>query len=194
MSGAGLAQLVQEIKLASANIRTADDETRRQIRAIEESVNDLYRKVGRPGGFSDDRDTDERKSAIELCRVQKSLIAEGDASMADYMPGSAEIQTAMRARQGLKALFRRPGHAVEHGVNGALDWHSDVAVKPADQELADFARPPMRLVALQVDDQVFDLLGQLVRVAHRPARAVGQRETRSQGGRSPGRHYRHLER
>jgi hypothetical protein len=29
MSGAGLAQLVEEIKRASANIRTADDETRR---------------------------------------------------------------------------------------------------------------------------------------------------------------------
>jgi hypothetical protein len=33
-------------------------------------------------------------------------VAEGDATAADYMPGSTEIQTAMRARQGLKALFR----------------------------------------------------------------------------------------
>jgi HK97 family phage major capsid protein len=34
------------------------------------------------------------------------LVAEGDATVADYTPGSAEIHTAMRARQGLKALFR----------------------------------------------------------------------------------------
>jgi hypothetical protein len=46
MKGAGLPQLVQEIKLASANIRSADDETRWQIRAVEESVNDLPQ--GRP--------------------------------------------------------------------------------------------------------------------------------------------------
>jgi HK97 family phage major capsid protein len=106
MSGAGLAQLVEEIKLASANIRSADDETRRQIRAVEESVNDLYRKVGRPGGFRDDCDTDERKSAIGLCQIRKAMVAEGDATAADYTPGSTEIQTAMRARQGLKALMR----------------------------------------------------------------------------------------
>jgi len=48
MSGAGLAQLVQEIKLASANIKSADVENRQHIRAIEDSINDLYRKLGRP--------------------------------------------------------------------------------------------------------------------------------------------------
>jgi HK97 family phage major capsid protein len=110
MSGAGLAQLVQEIKLASANIRTADDETRRQIRAIEESVNDLYRKVGRPGAeWSAGDEAAERKSAVELCRIQKNLVAEGDVHTADYTPSSAEVQTALLARKGLKALFRT-GH------------------------------------------------------------------------------------
>jgi hypothetical protein len=84
---AGLADLVREIKDASANIRSADDETRRQIRAIEASVNELYKRTGRPGSFGDDCDTDERKSAIELCQIRKGLIAEGDATAADYMPG-----------------------------------------------------------------------------------------------------------
>jgi hypothetical protein len=85
MQGAGLAQLVQEIKLASANIRTADDETRRQIRAIEDSVNDLYRKVGRPGGYADDNESEARKSAIGLCQIHKAMVAEGDVHTADYM-------------------------------------------------------------------------------------------------------------
>ena len=71
MSGAGLAQLVQEIKLANANIRTADDETRRQIRAIDESVNDHYRKVGRPGGYVDECDADARKSDAGACRSSR---------------------------------------------------------------------------------------------------------------------------
>jgi hypothetical protein len=66
--------------------------------------------------------------------------------------------------------------AIEHGMNGALGRHSDVAVKPPDQQLADFARPPMRLVALQVDDQALDLLRQLVGIARRPPRAVGESE------------------
>jgi hypothetical protein len=42
--------------------------------------------------------------------------------------------------------------------------------------LADFARPPTRLAALQVDDQALDLRRQLVGIAHRPPRAVGQSE------------------
>jgi hypothetical protein len=63
---------------------------------------------------------------------------------------------------------------VEHGVDGALGWNAHVAGEPPDQELADLARPPMRLVALEVDDQAVDLRWQLVGIAHRPARAVAQ--------------------
>jgi len=48
MAGAGLAQLVQEIKLASTNVKSADGENRQHIGAIEDSINDLYRKVGHP--------------------------------------------------------------------------------------------------------------------------------------------------
>jgi hypothetical protein len=109
MSRAGLPQLVQEIKLASENIRKTDDANREHLRGIEESINDLYRKVGRPGGFGGDYDTDERKSAIGLCQIHKSLVAEGDVHTADYAPSASEITAAMRARQGLKQLFRT-GH------------------------------------------------------------------------------------
>ena len=42
--------------------------------------------------------------------------------------------------------------AVENRMDGALGGNSDVAVEPANQELADFARSPMRLVMLEVDD------------------------------------------
>jgi len=108
MKGAGLAQLVDEIRLASANIRTADDETRRQIRAVEASVNDLYRKVGRPGAEIGD-DGDERTSAIGLCQIHKETVTEDDVHTANYVPSSTEIQTALLARKGLKALFRT-GH------------------------------------------------------------------------------------
>src|SRR5690348_12025138 len=63
---------------------------------------------------------------------------------------------------------------VEHGVDRALGRNADVAVQSADQELADLAGTPMGLVALGRDDQALDLPRQLVGVANRPARAIGQ--------------------
>src|ERR1700730_9056521 len=63
---------------------------------------------------------------------------------------------------------------VKHGVDRALGRNADVTVQSADQELADLAGTPMGLVALDRDDQALDLRRQLVGVANRPARAVGQ--------------------
>src|ERR1700687_5082262 len=64
--------------------------------------------------------------------------------------------------------------AIENRMDGALGRNPDVAVEPPDQELADLARPPVRFLSLQPDNQTFDRLGQLVGVAHRPARPVAQ--------------------
>src|SRR5215469_13303898 len=63
---------------------------------------------------------------------------------------------------------------VEHGVDRALGRNGDVAVQSADQEFADLAGTPMRLVTLGCDDQALDLPRQLVGVANRPAQTVGQ--------------------
>ena len=63
---------------------------------------------------------------------------------------------------------------VEHGVDRALGRNADVAVKSADQGFADLASTPMGFVTLGHDDQALDLPRQLVGVANRPARAVGQ--------------------
>jgi hypothetical protein len=85
MAGTGLAQLVEEIKLASANIRTADDETRRQIRAVEESVNDLYRKVGRPGKLPNaqrSRNNRERGRSRAFTRIKFCLVGRAGAARA----------------------------------------------------------------------------------------------------------------
>ena len=54
---------------------------------------------------------------------------------------------------------------VEHGVDRALVGNAQVAVQPPDQKLADLARPPMRLVPLEGDDQALNLGPQLVGVA-----------------------------
>ena len=65
--------------------------------------------------------------------------------------------------------------AIEHRMNGALGGNPDVAVEPAHQQFANLAGAPVRLLALQPDDQGLELLRELVGVADRPPGAVAQR-------------------
>ena len=58
---------------------------------------------------------------------------------------------------------------------GALGRQPRVAGELADQQLPDFARAPMRLVPLEIDDQPLHLVRQLVGIAYRPTRAIAQR-------------------
>ena len=67
--------------------------------------------------------------------------------------------------------------AIEHGVDGALGGNPDMACQPPEQQFADFARTPMRLIALEGNDQALDLLGQLVGITHRPPRAIAESPT-----------------
>jgi hypothetical protein len=64
--------------------------------------------------------------------------------------------------------------AIEDGVNSALGGHSDITREATDEQLADFASTPVRLVALGADDQRLDLRRQLIGVADRPAGAIGE--------------------
>jgi len=64
---------------------------------------------------------------------------------------------------------------VEDGVNGALGRDPDIPVQPPDQEFADLARSPMRLLVLGLNDQGLDLRGQLICIAHRAPGSVTQR-------------------
>src|SRR6202166_212735 len=63
---------------------------------------------------------------------------------------------------------------VEHRMDGAFGWNPDVPIEPPDQEFADLARPPVRLLGLEPDDQALDLNRQLIGIAHRPPGAIGQ--------------------
>jgi hypothetical protein len=58
---------------------------------------------------------------------------------------------------------------VENRMDGAFGRNPDVAVKPPHQQLPDLARAPMRLLALEPDNEALDLRWQLIGVTHRPA-------------------------
>jgi hypothetical protein len=63
---------------------------------------------------------------------------------------------------------------IEHGMDGAFCGEADIAGQPAHEELSDFAGAPVGFVALEADDQAFDLGGELVGVMDGSAGAVGE--------------------
>src|SRR3981081_1803205 len=125
--------------------------------------------------------------------------------------GAPEVirTSAFRERRAARAVARptaAPDQAVaiEHRVDGAFGRNPDIAVEPPDQQLANLARTPMRLLGLpaetqgrdagppdqqlanlartpmrllglQADNQGLDLGRQLIGVADRPPGAVAQR-------------------
>jgi hypothetical protein len=105
----GLGDLVEQIKETSQSIERSDNTFTKRLDGIEQSVNTLFRKVGRPGadGGADDASF-ERKSAIEMCRVKHALDVP-KIETCEYVPSSAHIDAAIAARRGLRALIRHGG-------------------------------------------------------------------------------------
>jgi hypothetical protein len=62
----------------------------------------------------------ERKSAIGLCRIHKSLVAEGNSTAAAYTPAATEIATAMRAPRSEGAVSQWRCQPIEPEFRKAL--------------------------------------------------------------------------
>src|SRR5262249_62105783 len=62
--------------------------------------------------------------------------------------------------------------AIEHRMDGAFGGNPDIAIEPPNQQFADLARAPVRLLGLQADNQALHLLRELVGIAHPPPLAV----------------------
>jgi len=106
--------LVEQIKEASALIAQSDARMHERLGGIEGSVNELFRRTGRPGAFGGDLGaTDERKSATEMCRIKHALDVP-KIETTEYVPSSAQVDAALAAKRGLKALIR-------HGDMNKLD-------------------------------------------------------------------------
>src|SRR5580658_9529643 len=111
-------------------------------------------------------------------RIAVAAVAELELALEVGAPQIVGIGAGRQRRPG--GALARPAEAfdqavaIEHGMDGAPGRHAHVAREPPHQELADLAGAPMRLAALEADDQALDLGRQLVGVAHWPPRAVGQ--------------------
>lgn len=93
-----LGLLAAEIQKASVNIERGDAAANARIDGIEKSVNELFRKAGRPrynGGERDDGADFERKSAFEMCAVRHAeRVPKDDGVTKAYLPSSGELDEA----------------------------------------------------------------------------------------------------
>src|ERR1700759_285563 len=112
-------------------------------------------------------------------RIAVSAIAELELALEVGTPQLIG-QSALRQRRATRAVARPAAAfdqavAVEHRVDRALGGELDVAVQPPHQQLADLAGTPVRLLALQPDNQRLDLLRELIAITHRPAGPIAER-------------------
>jgi hypothetical protein len=85
----------------------ADDANRRRIDGITASVNELFKRTGRPGAYSDPRETDERKDAAAAAMViAKHSLDVPRFETTEYQPSSAQVDEAVMAMRGLRQLIR----------------------------------------------------------------------------------------
>jgi HK97 family phage major capsid protein len=111
--GYDLGDLAAEIRKASQILERGDA----RIDQIEASINELFRKVGRPGmGYSETADADfERKSATEMCMIRHAeRVPKVDGVIKEYSPSNSEIDEAMAARRGFS-------HTIRHGSAANCD-------------------------------------------------------------------------
>jgi HK97 family phage major capsid protein len=100
-----LAALVSQIRSASENIARGDSALGSRVDGVEASLNDIMKRMGRPGG--EGFDTDARASAIQLCKTRRELNQPRDSGNKElYTPGGDEIQDALLHRKAIDLLWR----------------------------------------------------------------------------------------
>src|SRR5262249_28808654 len=108
MGAESLAELVAEVKAASAAFERGDSRTNERIDTLERSVNNLMVKVQRPGAEATGASDNDliRKDAHELCILKHQLTVPKNDGMSTYSPSPSEIDEATAYRCGLQNLWR----------------------------------------------------------------------------------------
>jgi HK97 family phage major capsid protein len=108
MAHESLAELVEEIRKASASMVDGDTRTNARIDQIAKSLDGVLIRLNRPGaegGAANDNDL-IRKDAIGLCYLKRQLTVPKNDGGSIYVPTSAEIEDATNYRRGLQQLWR----------------------------------------------------------------------------------------
>lgn len=142
MNGSGdLSHLMAQIKEASENIKNADNatmhklegiehnmkrsgerlivldgdlkEVKAQCASLETSVNDIWKRTGRPGSvLTSDDDVSERKAAIEFLQWQHEDRIKKKDHQNPFVPAEEQIKSAITYRKALNAAM----HAADHNT------------------------------------------------------------------------------
>jgi hypothetical protein len=108
MGAESLAELVEEVRKAAVSMADGDTKTNQRIDTIEKSVNEIYKRVQRPGpegGPANDNDL-IRKEAADFCVLRHNVTVPKSDGNVIYLPSPAEIDNAITARTALASLWR----------------------------------------------------------------------------------------
>jgi predicted phage gp36 major capsid-like protein len=136
-----LSSMVAEIQRVGASISAGDTRMDARIDEIQKAVNDLYVRAGRPGASFDGCDCDERKSAIEMCKIRHAeRMPKIDVAKA-YEPSAAEIDEAMAARPGFS-------HTIRHGTAATCDAYVQKSLSAFQLAGSGMLAPPERMAEI----------------------------------------------
>jgi HK97 family phage major capsid protein len=97
-----LANILSEIKSATDSLEARD----RRVRALEGTVNDLMRRMGRPSGGNGLGETDERSQAIGLLEQKHfATVTKRDALLPEPNFSEEQIAEAKLAIRGVRTLM-----------------------------------------------------------------------------------------
>src|SRR5262245_9478322 len=101
-----LANVLAEVRSATAVLDQRDTSTRARLNSLENSINDLMRRAGRPSGGNGLGETDERAQAIGLLQQRfYNRQTKHDGTMVEPSFSSEEINEAKTAIRGLHTLL-----------------------------------------------------------------------------------------
>jgi hypothetical protein len=105
-----LAELIAEMKAAIAAIELGDARINSRVDEIKKAVNEVLRKIGRPGENADYADF-ERKSASEMCAIRHAeRVPKDDGVIKAYLADDMR-ERAARGHGLVKLVAQRQGFA-----------------------------------------------------------------------------------
>jgi len=99
--------LLTEMKTLGAAFEKGTTGFDRKLAGLEESINELFKRVSRPGAEGGYDHGFERKDAIQMCRDRFAWERQKtEGREIEYAPGSDEIEVAVVAQRGWRKILR----------------------------------------------------------------------------------------